>query len=60
MTKKIVKITLLKSISGRLKAHKACALGLGLKKIGQTVNVENSLSNMGMINRISYLLKIES
>lgn len=60
MTKKTIKVTLLKSISGRLKAHKACALGLGLKKIGQTVDVEDSLPNRGMINRISYLLRIES
>lgn len=32
-----VKVTLVKSLIGRLESHKACARGLGLKKIRQTV-----------------------
>ncbi len=56
---KTVKVTLVKSLIGRLEAHKACARGLGLKKINQTVEVIDTPENRGMINKISYLLKSE-
>ncbi|SFZ75936.1 50S ribosomal protein L30 [Chitinimonas taiwanensis] len=55
-----IKVTLVKSLIGRLEAHKACARGLGLKKINQTVEVIDTPENRGMINKISYLLKSES
>ena len=57
--KKHVKVTLVKSISGRLKSHIACAKGLGLRKIHHMVTVEDTPSNRGMINKIDYLLKVE-
>lgn len=57
--KKTIKVTLIKSLIGRLEAHKACARGLGLKKISQAVEVEDTPSNRGMINKISYMLKVE-
>lgn len=56
---KTIKVTLVKSLIGRLANHKACAQGLGLKKIRQTVEVIDTPSNRGMINTISYLLKVE-
>ncbi len=56
---KKIKVTLVKSLIGRLANHKACANGLGLKKIRQTVEVIDTPSNRGMINTISYLLKVE-
>ncbi len=56
---KTIKITLVKSLIGRLKAHKACAAGLGLRKIRQTIDVIATPENMGMVNRIKYLLKFE-
>ncbi|MBS1155715.1 MAG: 50S ribosomal protein L30 [Formivibrio sp.] len=56
---KKIKVTLVKSLIGRLANHKACAQGLGLKKIRQTVEVIDTPSNRGMINTISYLLKVE-
>ena len=56
---KKIKITLVKSLIGRLESHKACAKGLGLKKIGQTIEVLATPENVGMINRIQYLLKCE-
>jgi large subunit ribosomal protein L30 len=56
---KTVKITLVKSLIGRLESHRACARGLGLKKIRQTVEVIDTPENRGMINKISYLLKCE-
>lgn len=56
---KMLKVTLVKSLIGRLFAHKASANGLGLKHINQTVEVIDTPENRGMINRISYLVKCE-
>ncbi|PID55007.1 MAG: 50S ribosomal protein L30 [Gammaproteobacteria bacterium] len=59
MSKATVKVTQVKSIHGRLKAHKACVTGLGLRRIGHTVEVEDTPSVRGMINKASYLLRVE-
>lgn len=56
---KTVKVTLIKSKYGRLKNHKACVAGLGLRRIHQTVEVIDTPENRGMINKISYLLRVE-
>ncbi|HEY9018714.1 50S ribosomal protein L30 [Thiomicrospira sp.] len=57
--KKLVKVTLVKSTIGRLPAHKACVAGLGLRRMHHTVSVIDTPENRGMINKVSYLLKIE-
>ncbi len=54
-----IKLKLVKSLSGRLKAHQACAKGLGIKKIHKTIEVKDTPENRGMIKKINYLLKIE-
>jgi len=56
---KTVKVTLVKSKFGRLKKHKACVVGLGLRRMHQTVEVIDTPENRGMINKISYLLRVE-
>ena len=56
---KTLSVTLVKSPIGRLKNHKASVAGLGLRKIGQTVEVEDSPAVRGMINQVAYLLKVE-
>jgi large subunit ribosomal protein L30 len=56
---KTVSIKLVKSLNGRLVAHKACASGLGLRRMHQTVEVLDNPQNRGMINKIHYLLSIE-
>ena len=56
---KELKVTLVKSKYGRLKSHKACVAGLGLRKMHQTVTVLDTPENRGMINRVSYLLSVE-
>ena len=56
---KNVKVTLVKSKFGRLKKHIASVHGLGLRKISQTVVVEDTPENRGMINKVSYLLHVE-
>ncbi len=57
--KKKVKVTLVRSTNKRLKAHKACVAGLGLRRMHHTVEVEDTPSVRGMINKVSYLLKVE-
>jgi len=57
--KKTVKVTLVRSLSGRLKKHVACANGLGLRRIRQTVEVEDTPAVRGMINKIHYLVRCE-
>jgi large subunit ribosomal protein L30 len=58
-TPKDLKVTLIKSKHGRLKSHKACVTGLGLRKLHQTVSVADTPENRGMINRISYMVSVE-
>ena len=54
-----VKVTLVKSKYGRLKKHRACIAGLGLRRINQSVIVADTPENRGMINRVAYLLQVE-
>ena len=56
---KQLKVTLVKSLNGRLAAHKACARGLGIRRIHNPVTVVDTPENRGMINKISYMLKVE-
>ncbi len=55
----MIKVTLIKSLIGRLKAHQACARGLGIKRIHNSVLVLDTPENRGMINKISYMLRVE-
>ena len=59
MSDNTIKVTLVRSVSGRLAAHKACVSGLGIRRIHQTVDVKDTPENRGMINKVSYMLKVE-
>ncbi len=59
MADKKLKVTLMKSTCGRLEKHKACARGLGLRRIRHSVVVTATPEVRGMINKISYLLHVE-
>lgn len=56
---KQLNVKLIKSPTGRLKNHRACVRGLGLRRMHQTVTVAATPENMGMINKVSYLLQVE-
>ena len=58
-TDKKIKVTLKKSVIGRLRNHKDCVAGLGLRKMHQTVEVIDTPANRGMINKVAYLLAVE-
>lgn len=56
---KTVKVKLIKSKYGRRPNHRECVEGLGLRKIGQVVEVLDTPANRGMINKVNYLLAVE-
>ena len=56
---KTVKVTQMKSSIGRLPKHRATLRGLGLRRIRQTVELEDTPSVRGMINSVSYMIKVE-
>ncbi len=59
MADNTIRVTLVRSVSGRLAAHKACVSGLGIRRIHQTIEVQDTPENRGMINKVSYMLKVE-
>lgn len=54
-----IKVTQMKSVNGRLGRHQACVRGLGLRRIGHTVEVEDTPAVRGMINKVSYMVQVE-
>ena len=55
-----VRVTLKKSVNGRLKSHKACVQGLGLRRINHSRILEDTPAVRGMINKVSYLVEHET
>lgn len=58
MADKNIKVKLVRSVNGRLPSHKACVAGLGLRRMHQTVEVEDTPCTRGMINKVSYMVKV--
>ena len=54
-----VKVTLTKSLAGQLKNIQGSVRGLGLRKPNQTVTVQDTPENRGMIYTATHLLKVE-
>jgi large subunit ribosomal protein L30 len=50
---KTLKVTLV------LRSHKDCVQGLGLRRMHHTVEVQDTPCNRGMIQRVSYMLRVE-
>ena len=61
MNKKVKKlrVKLVKSQFGRIKKHRACIAGIGLNKINQVVELDATPENLGMVNKIRYLINVE-
>lgn len=59
MTDRKITVTLIKSPIGTLPKHKLCLKGLGLRRMHQSVCVEDTPAVRGMINKISYMLKVD-
>jgi large subunit ribosomal protein L30 len=58
MSKKTVTVKLVKSAIGTKKGHVDTVHGLGLKKINQTRQLEDTPSVRGMINKVKYLVQV--
>ena len=48
----------MRGLGGRLAAHQACVRGLGLRRIHQVVEVEDTPATRGMVNKVSYMVKV--
>ena len=55
---KKIKLTLVKSLIGTKKDHRATIRGLGLRKLNSSSEIIDSPSTWGQINKVRYLLKI--
>jgi large subunit ribosomal protein L30 len=53
-----IKVTLVRSTIGRLPKHIQCVKGLGLRRIGHTVEVEDTPAVRGMINKVNYMVRV--
>ncbi len=54
-----IKVTQTRSSSGRLQDHKACINGLGLRRIGHTVELEDTPAVRGMVHKVAYMVSVE-
>ncbi|WP_207061684.1 50S ribosomal protein L30 [Motiliproteus sp. SC1-56] len=56
---KTMKVTQTRSSIGTLPKHKLCLKGLGLRRIGHTVEVEDTPSVRGLVNKVNYMVRVE-
>jgi len=56
---KTIKVTLVRSLIGTMRTHRATVRGLGLRRINHAVEVIDTPTTRGMINKVAYLLKCE-
>ncbi|NOR40361.1 MAG: 50S ribosomal protein L30 [Gammaproteobacteria bacterium] len=56
---KKIRVSQTKSSSGRLQSHKDTMRGLGLRRIRHTVELDDTVEIRGMINKISYMVRVE-
>ena len=56
--KKTLQVQLVKSVAGTRESHRATVRGLGLRKLNSVSTLEDTPSVRGMINKVSYLVKV--
>lgn len=54
-----LKVTLVKSPIGCVPKHRKTVEALGLKKVNKTVELPDNAAVRGMVNQVSYLVKVE-
>ncbi len=57
--KEQINVTLVRSPIGAQPKHRECVRGLGLKRMHQTVTLEDTPSVRGMVNKIYYMVRVE-
>ncbi|MGE5114961.1 MAG: 50S ribosomal protein L30 [Betaproteobacteria bacterium] len=56
--KKTLKVKLVRSVAGTRESHRATVRGLGLRRLGSERELEDTPAVRGMVNKVSYLVKI--
>jgi large subunit ribosomal protein L30 len=56
---KVLKVTLVKSMIGRPETHRRVLRGMGLKRINQTVELQDTSAVRGMVQKVCHLVKAE-
>jgi len=56
---KRIKLTLVRSLFGRLRVHRQCVNGLGLRRMHQSVEIAATPENMGMVRKAAFMLEVE-
>jgi len=59
MSKKMIKVTLIRSTNSALPKHKATVKGLGLRRMHHTALVLDNECTRGMIQKIIHMLLVE-
>jgi len=59
MAEKTLKVTLVKSVIGTKRDHRATVRGLGLRRLNSQAMLEDTPAVRGMINKVAYLVKCE-
>ncbi len=54
-----MRVRLVRSTIGRLKSHKACVRGLGLRRMHQSRELDDTPEIRGMIRKVSYMVECE-
>jgi len=54
-----IRVTLVRSPSGKIRSHRETVRGLGLRRMNHSVELQNSPEIRGMINKVNYLVKVE-
>lgn len=54
-----IKVTLVKSMIGRPEKHRKILKGLGLTKMNRTVELNDTPSFRGMVNKVVHLVTVE-
>jgi len=57
--KQQINVTLVRSPIGAQPKHRECVRGLGLKRMHQTVTLEDTPSVRGMVNKVYYMVRVE-
>jgi len=58
MSQKTVKVQLVRSLIGTREDHRATVRGLGLRRMNSVSEVQDTPARRGMINKLSYLVKV--
>lgn len=58
MAKQTIKVQLFRSPIGTKPKHRLCVKGLGLSKLNQVRELEDTASVRGMINKVNYMVRV--